>query len=358
MNKEGDFSHGEIMKEESVVEIASLGYGNPEAKISYKKKLENGEFQPEVIEAGVEVIKSGSCMVDITDPDDGCIDGRLTMHLLMPVRSRDKDEVDFADVESHGGHHSRYKVAGGGYITSLVMKLALDPEVKLLDEDLNGVAKHLTEQGIFCGTHTGGHIHDEGSVDCGANDKLEQILRRGGQLTEEVKGTISYLTSEFNLGVSFSESISDRSEAGLVETLGHPDYFAGSNGKSRFNVIMNTIAEVQKSAETDRPVSVSKHLGGDHNEAFIVLNTVKGKTFSQAEFQHKMLEKFPDLSPDKVPQAFVVDIPRIVDLAEAMAKGRDNEAEAKMIALYAGIAFQFAVAAELTDGTLRSFIVQ
>lgn len=213
-------------------------------------------------------------------------------------------------------------------------------------------------QGIYCGTHTGEHVRDGKSVDCGANDKFEEILLRGSTLRADIEQTIQDITTSFDLGVSFGKDTVELAEAGLSITLSHHDYFAGSNGKARFNTIMDAITEAQEASQEERSVSVSKHLGGEHNEAFVVMNTVAGKTFSQPELQRQLVETFPDIPLEKLPQAFVVDIPRIVELAEAMAKGRKNEAEATMIALYAGSAFQFAAAAELTDGTLRRFIVQ
>lgn len=340
----------------TVTEIAPLGYGNPEAKISYAKKIENGEFTPEVVEKGAEFIQDGLCMVDVTEPDDGCIDGRLTTHVLVPTGT---DTFDFDDIETHGvTSHNRYKVAGGGYITSLVMKLALDPEVETIDEDLEGVAHHLTRLGIYCGTHSGDHTQNPGSIDCGANDKFEEILRTGHKFKDNIKYTIQTVLSQFDLGVKFDEAVADRAEAGLAGTFSHKGYFSGSNGRNRFEIIMHNIAEAQKAIGSERAVSVSKHLGGNHNEAFIVLNTVAGKTFSQAKLQERMSQFFPNRNPVTMAQTFIVDIPRIVELAKAMAKGRDNEDDAFKVALYAGIAFQFATAAELTDGTLRRFVVQ
>ena len=53
---------------------------------------------------------------------------------------------------------------------------------------------------------------------------------------------------------------------------------------------------------------------------------------------------------------FVVDLPRIVALAHAMADDREDPA-AFQLALEAGLAFQVATAATLTDGTLRTFVV-
>ena len=144
----------------------------------------------------------------------------------------------------------------------------------------------------------------------------------------------------------------------MSATIAHEGYFEGSDGHTRFDIIMNNIADVQGTVRSDEPVSVSKHLCGSHRESYVVLNTVAGKTFSQAKFQKQMAEKFPDIPPKDLPQAFVVDVPRIVELAKAMAKGRDNEEDAFKVALFAGLAFQFATAALLTDGTLRQFVVE
>ena len=41
-----------------------------------------------------------------------------------------------------------------------------------------------------------------------------------------------------------------------------------------------------------------------------------------------------------------------------MAEGRENSEEAFQVALQAGLAFQVATAATLTDGSLRMFVVQ
>lgn len=338
-----------------VTEMDSMGYGNPEAKISYRRSVENGEFPAAVLEKAAEIIRDGSCVVPITDDDDGCIDGRLALTLVFPqgIEGEDFNEVEVTDPLKH----KRAKVAGGGYITALAMKLALDPHVTTVDEDLQGVAYHLTHLEVYCGTHTGEHQSEDG-VDCGANDNLPAILAAGDTKKENISTSIRSILERFKLGVSYDDEVAAQANAGLKQTLGHPDYFQNSNGQSRFNIIMENIAEAQRNIGNDRPLSVSKHLKGGHNEMFIVLNTVEGKTFSQAEFLWQLKETFPDIPDEELPMAFAIDVPRIVTLARAMATGRKNPDEAFETALYAGLAFQFATAATLTDGSLPMFVVK
>ena len=337
-----------------VVEISPLGYGDADAKISLKKKQENGDLYQPAIERGAEVIRNGESMASITDIDDGCIDGRKALMLLFPSLNVDGDfkEIDITDPYEH----KRAKVAGGGYMTSLVMKLALDPHITNIDEDLEGVAEHLTHLGIYCGTHTATHA-GEGAVGCGANDGVATILTQQDKLKEDINKSIKDVLPLCRAGVEYSKEIETMTNAGVERTLGHDGYFNSSNGQSRFDVIMNSIAKTQQKVGGDKPVSVSRHLDGEHNEAFIVINTVEDKTFSQAAFMNKLKKEFPDVPEDKLPQAFVVDLPRVVLLARAMAKGRPNKEEAFQIALYAGLGFQFAAAATLTDGSLRNFVV-
>lgn len=344
----------QMMTMYSVTELAPLGYGMPDAKISLHKKLENGDLHEPAVEKGAEIIAGGECMADLTDTDDGCIDGRQALYLLYPSNGADGDfeEIDITDPFDH----KRAKVSGGGYMTSLVMKLALDPHVTNINEDLEGVAEHLTHLGIYCGAHTGSHSHP-GSVDCGANDKFDTILGLLKELAPQINESVKAVWPLCGVADMHSQTIEKASNGGVERTLGHEGYFDGSNGEARFDVIMNCIARTQKKVGGDKPVAVSKHLGGNHNEAFILLNTVQGKTFSQAAFKQKLADEFPETPEEKLPQAFVVDLPRVVELAHAMAKGRPNEEEAFSIALHAGLGFQFATAAALTDGSLRNFVI-
>src|SRR5690606_5387623 len=120
-----------------IVEIPELGYGDPDAKISLANKLESGELYEPAVSRGVEIIRSGECMAGVTDPDDGCIDGRQALYLLYPSLGT---EGGFTEIDvTNPFEHKRAKVAGGGYITALVMKLALDPHITHVNIDLEGV---------------------------------------------------------------------------------------------------------------------------------------------------------------------------------------------------------------------------
>lgn len=354
---ENNYSFGEKreMVQYKIEEIPPLGFGNSQAGISLDKKLEIGELSSEHIEVAAEIIKSGESMADITDFDDGCIDGRAALRLIHAAGS---DDEQFTELDiSNPFEHKRAKVAGGGYMTALSMKLALDPEITVINEDLRGLARHLTELGIYCGVHTGAHGKD-GAVDCGANDRFEEILRTEERLLSRINQTVDALRPLCDGGENEAHGATAEASAGLSRTLSHQNYFTGSNGEARFDVIMDCIAETQRSVGGDKPLSVSKHLGGSHNEAFIILNTIKGKTFSQAALQQKLKERFPDVPDNQLPQAFVVDLPRVAQLARVMAEGRENSEEAFKVALQAGLAFQVATSATLTDGSLRMFVVQ
>jgi hypothetical protein len=72
---------------------------------------------------------------------------------------------------------------------------------------------------------------------------------------------------------------------------------------------------------------------------------------SQVKFAHTLSEEFPERASENLAQAFVVDAWRIVELAEASVE-KDEVEEA----IYAGVMYQVATAATLTDGSLRTFI--
>lgn len=338
-----------------VKEIAPLGYAGLNGKISYEQKLASGELKKEVADSGAEIIKGGECMKDITDKDDGCIDGRLAIRLLFPngIEGEDFNEVEITDALDH----HRAKVAGGGYITALAMKLALDGPSGSINQDLQSVADHLTRYGIYGGTHTGDHSHD-GAVDCGANDRFSEIIQTGDDLRANIATTVQAVLPLCHPCAQMPPEITERTGRNTHAAATNEEYAAASSGEARFGIIMNTIAEVQANLGNNKPVSVSKHLEGGHKEAFIVINAVPGKTFSQAAFHEQLKAANPDVADDALPQAFALDLPRVVELAEAMSKGHDNEQEAFAATLYAGLAFQFATAATLTDGTLRTFVVQ
>lgn len=163
-----------------------------------------------------------------------------------------------------------------------------------IDDDLALVGSDLAEKEIYCGVHSGAHQHGEGT-DCGANDKFALILENG---------------------LKFSDQITASTEA----------------------------------AGEEKPLAVTKRLDGDHNEDYIIVNYVEGTTFSQGAFADTLRESFPDKDDKNLAQAFVVDAWRVVELAKASVPEDEFET-----AMYAGVAYQVATAATLTDGTLKMF---
>lgn len=337
------------MKQYAVQEVPAMGFGNPGAKISYAKQKKENRLSDAVESAAVNIIQTGSAMGEITDKDDGCMDGRGAKWVTFANKAG-----GFTKKVTTAAKHLRAKVAGGGYLTALSMKNALDSHVAHVDEELGEVAETLTNEGIICGTHKGDHENAE-KTDCGANDNLEIIFTNGLNHFGDIARTIE---SIYTLkGLPYDEGAASKVHAGWSETLEQEGYFAGSNGVTRYEVIMGHIAGQQQKDGGEYPVSTSKHLRGGHNEAFVVLNFCGGKSFSQAAFKDQLQAQFPDIPEDELPQVFVVDVPRIATLAQAMSKGREDEARAFDVALFAGVSYQFATAATLTDGSLRTFVV-
>lgn len=327
-----------------IQEIKPLGYGNPDASISYAKQIESGELRPEVARKAVELIMSGECLVDVTEQDDGCIDGRTAAEVMFV---NDEGEIETRPIMDDA--HERQKVAGGGYLTALAMYRALQGSSEHIDKDLARTVKHLSEQGVFCGAHTGAHGSDE-KTDCGANDRVAEIFENGDHYQKQISADVAALLGV--AGLDYDATVMQRVVSGWSMTLSEAEYFEGSTGTSRLDAIMGSIQALTAAQKPTRPLAVLKHLTGDHNEDFIYINYIEGKTFSQAKFREKLAEVFPDLRSSELAQIFVVDVPRIVTLAQAMGS---NEEE-REIALYAGVAYQLATAATLTDGTLRNFV--
>lgn len=342
-------SQEEVDKEFDMIvkEIDVLGVGNPDSNISYKKQIESGELLPEVVAKAVEYIKSGEGMRAITDHDDGCIDGRCAHRVLFVTENGEFYEAPIDD----SGEHLRAKVAGGGYMTSLAMRAGLGETTASIDNDLGGVVAWLADKDIYCGAHTGKHASNE-TTDCGANDKFASILANGLEHRAVIADNLRALVAE--AGLETDETILDKVFAGW-QRAHDMRYGADSTGTSRFTVIEEGIKNAQVKTGSPRPVAVSKDLRGEHNEDFILINYRDGKTFSQAAFADMLAEEFPHIPEDKRAQAFVVDVPRIVALAEAQG-GDDTDRFAQ--ALYAGIAYQLATAVTLTDGTLRTFVIK
>lgn len=327
----------------TISEIGPIGFGNPDSSISYDKQRASGELSPEVDERATELLKSGELLVTVDDLDDGCIDGRPTESVLFVT-----EDGEFYEKDADNHNHERAKVAGGGYITGTAMRLGAGLKGERIDTDILKTGAELTAKEVYCGAHTGEHQHGDGT-DCGANDKMLTIFDTALKFEAEVNGTTKALIEtaglEFNQD-TFSEVMNNWREVTEDEA-----YFAGSTGASRLNAAQAIVETAHVSAQPEKPLSVVKQLAGDHNEDYVVINYVEGKTLSQVALADKLQEEFSELDTKNHAQAFVVDAWRIVDLAKAAVDQDKFEA-----ALYAGVAYQVATAATLTDGSLKTFI--
>lgn len=333
--------------------VSGPGGGNPDATISY-----NGYEQekPELAQALIEIINSGECMVRCTHEDDGCVDGRCVCEIAYP------DGEDFATVEvQDNGDHERAKIAGGGYITGLAMLQALGEHGDSPEQDITYVADELAKQKVFCGGHVGSHgKFDQGQTDCGANDKENIIVSGSAYDAESPAGGVSLLMKFSADG--YDQKAIETAFGGWAETIGNTGYFSGSNGVTRLEAAQNAILKAEKDNGSDKKASVIKNLGASHNEKRLVVTYEKGHTFSQTKLRHLLMERFPAVDPNELPQVFVCDFWRVQELAQAVARFSDkstgmqqSDEDARKrykLSLHAGVAFQVATYLTLTDGTL------
>lgn len=334
----------------TITEHEPLGFGNPDAHISIVEKMKD-PLQSEYIEKTAEFIKTGEFFVAVDKDDDGCIDGRIATLVTFIKDS----QTGFVTEPIADEGHERAKVAGGGYMTALAMYIGAKFNSGSIEEDLAAVTELLTKEGVYCGAHTAGNNGpDAPKCGCGANDDIDKILIAAVTHAAKIRETTEALMSV--AGVTIEGNIVAAVEKNLKRSSEDESYVAGSTGTSRFTAIKNGIAEAQTTAGVESPVAVSKDLIGSHQEAFIVLNYKDGTTLSQRQLQEKLAQEYPDADPLELPQAFVVDVWRIVELAKAIS---DADAEIDFAtALQAGVNYQLATAAHLTDGSLKVLISQ
>ncbi len=324
--------------------VGTMGYGT-EGKINYEEN-KGTEAQAAFVE---QFIENGEGLVDVTEKDDGCIDGRKTfLALIKKGANFVKDKIDALTKQ-------RAKVAGGGYITGLAMRLGIAPtRGETAEADLSKLGLDFASEGIVCGAHTGPVHGNPDGTGCGANDSIVAILKnantfRGDVNAEDPKerllaGTTAALLAK--AGLEFKPELFNEIVDTWQDAANDTAYFGGT-GKSRLDVIEATQEAV--STDEEQP-AMTRELEGEHKEAYIIINYVEGKTFSQAALYEALHKEFPETPVEDLPQAFVVDAWRIVELAKGAAKGDDVEK-----AIYAGVMYQLATATTLTDGTLKVF---
>lgn len=344
-------------------ELPPLGFGNPDAHISIAEKLEDPIEATRIDKAG-EFILSGEMFVPVDNYDDGCIDGRIAT-LVTFIKAQGLEALT-QPIADEG--HERAKVAGGGYMTALAMYIAAKFNGGSIEADLKAVTEMLTKEGVYCGAHTAGNNDLSGpACGCGANDDIDKILLAAVTHADAIRDTTKALIGVAGLRIDnvVVQNVAQNNAAAANNSA----YYEGSTGSSRFAAIKEGIVDAQAASGSENPVAVSKDLEGKHQEAFIVLNYKSGVTLSQRKLQHALAAEYPDVDIKLLPQAFVVDVWRIVDLAKAMvesdAKAKAEASDADQAnwisidfetALQSGVSYQLATAAHLTDGSLRIII--
>lgn len=335
--------------------IPAPGVGNKDSSITVSK-YETSDNMRELAADLYEILRSGECVVPCTHNDDGCIDGRFTSEIKFPA------EGSFETVSvDDNKDNERAKVAGGGYVTALAMLQALGENGSSPEADIAYLADMFAQNGMYCGGHVGSHGHaHEGKTDCGANDKEDQIIANGTQAPEVVAAVTAALMERSS--DSYDDQAMQRGLDGWVETVGDTTYFVDSNGVTRLDAIENGILTAQDTVVSNDKASVIKNLGADHNEIRVAVMYRQGETFSQTKLRRLLIERHPDVDPKDLPQVFVVDFWRIQQLARVVAElpnrenGQSPAAEEVQDryerALHAGVAFQVATYATLTDGSL------
>jgi hypothetical protein len=306
------------------------------------------ERYPEgLLERATELLISGECVVPVTEPDDGCIDGRHAVQVSF-LDSHGVFAVHMID--EHGLNHERYKVTGGGALSGIVGEIS---QGKLKSGSIDTAITHLimtlAKHTIFVGAHTGSHGHHE-YTDCGGNDALEDIMRNAEKYEKELEASVR--AAMLRNKEPFDKKVFD-SVIGYWQEARANGFLTGSSGASRLEAIKRGIERVGAAYPSDKPRAVIKHLDNDHYEAFYVKNYLDNKTVSQKKFRDRLHAEFPDTPIDELPQLFVLDIVRLEHIAEAIS---ESETEYKL-ALTGMLLYQDAALLTLGDGTLHGFEV-
>lgn len=233
------------------------------------------------------------------------------------------------------------------------------------DQDLSYLAQAFAKQGVYCGAHTGSHgSATNQKTDCGANDRFDEILKNTIDNQDGVEAIVKELLKP--LGVSVEEGVLSSDIRSWNHVLTQTKNFAHSNGTSRLESIKHGILAAQDSYYSDEKVTVIKNLEGNHNEILLIVNYAKGLTFSQTKLREALHDEYPDVDLSDLPQVFALDMWRIDQLAQAVARiPKKHSSETRTVdeinqrylqALYAGTAFQAATYVTLTDGSLPAFL--
>ena len=267
-----------------------------------------------------EAITSGDLLVPVDSntegqmvDDDGCGDGRVWKRVFQgPVEK-------FRSLR-------RPKVFGGGPAMATASLIGLgEAEGKSLKTAFSAGIGLLKKSKIDFGGHTDSQSHGL-NCGCGAIDKAPAVIANIVKYADHIKNTI------LGLGIE-----SDRLDE-IVDN--YKDYAAeiDENGAEYSgSVVMDEIIDSGR---------IVKELDGTHNEMFIILNNVNGRTIDQ--------DRVRELSEGDI-QAFVVDVWRLKDISNRLYA--DESAEVKHQAFLSELFYTFGVAATLTKGDLPVYAV-
>jgi len=316
MEFEQYMSSGSERKEDLMdfrVQRISDGLGFGEGTISYADRA-GSEVSPKILARVETLIESPEILVPVQASDDGCGDGREV-------------GIVYEGSEVRNRSLNRAKIFGGGATMAAASSIGLGhARGQNLHETFDTAAALLVDRGLDYGAHRDNHAHGENSG-CGAIDKapinIGNVVKYRQPITETIKA----------LGVDTSGLDN------VIEAFGQYEKETANQTYSGAKVV----------EDIQRRGRVVKELKDNHNEMFVILNDVAGKTVNQG--------KVREVSNGAV-QVFAVDTWHLSALAEAMypeSKGFSDSDRHE--ALLSELVYTLATAATLTKGDLPIIMI-
>ncbi|HMS31758.1 MAG TPA: cadmium-containing carbonic anhydrase [Candidatus Saccharibacteria bacterium] len=328
-NKKG----GEVVGDIVVDEIAPNGLGFGGGSISGESG-KNGIDEKILDDAAQEILKQDYYKT-VEVYDSGCGDGRPVKSIWAKIKTK-------FDGEEHQLEASQSKLRPklfGGDLATLYSILAVSSYSGSNANNFKEMDRHvvsiMNNMGWVMGIHNDDHGDDLHG--CGAIDRRPEIIATALKYEDDIAKAAESL-----LGVG-------RGDINLTNIIfqerknGH--YFDGYDGAAQQQYLEQECENVAR-----------KELTGNHQEAFVVINTRKGVTFDQESFRQSMVDEHGVDS--KIPQVFVVDIWQAESMIDALAKKGHIDESRRSSAMAAVTIYTLATAATLTDGTLPVFLAK
>lgn len=273
-------------------------------------KIEEAIHSPRVLHR-VDVGKDGQPL-----DDDGCGDGRGVAQV-------------FKGTVEKSASWSRAKVFGGAPTMVMAAEVAQEAGKSSLEETYESAIALLEANNIGYGGHTDEHAHGD-NCGCGAIDKSPQVFAAIGKYETEIVSTAMAILDADELEEQDQQAL--RNElADVTATMAGYGHQIADKSYSGSKVMDDLIREGKE--------TVVKKLRGDHNEMYILLNTVTDYTTDQAFIR--------EVSGDQA-QVFAVDVWRLQSITE---RTYSNPA-AQRKALFGMLVYTLGTAATLTKGDL------